>query len=56
MEDIGIGQDSQDAGKSLRKPYQAPQLVNLGQIQSLVQNGSNPGNDGDTNSIGCGVS
>jgi hypothetical protein len=55
MENI-TGRDSQNAEKSLRKPYQAPQLVNLGQIQTLVQAGSNEGNDGATNALCCGVS
>jgi hypothetical protein len=53
MEDIGRGQDSQGTDKSLRKPYQRPQLTNLGQIQSLVQMGNAVGNDGCTNGAFC---
>jgi hypothetical protein len=56
MEDIGTVRDNQNAEKSLRKPYQAPQLVNLGQIQSLVQMGNNAGNDGCTETSCCAVS
>jgi len=56
MEDIGTMRDSQSAEKSLRKPYQAPQLVNLGQIQSLVQMGPNCGNDGVPCATDCAVS
>jgi hypothetical protein len=55
MEDI-TGRDSQNAEKSLRKPYQAPQLINLGQIQTLVQSGSSIGNDGNTCTNCCAVS
>jgi hypothetical protein len=56
MEDIGTVRHGQSAEKSLRKPYQVPQLVNLGQIQSLVQGADSPGNDGPINATDCAVS
>jgi hypothetical protein len=55
MEDI-TGRDGQSAEKNLRKPYQAPQLVSLGQIQSLVQGGNLEGNEGATCASCCAVS
>jgi hypothetical protein len=39
--------------KGVRKPYHSPELVNLGQIQSLVQSGNFSGNDGNTCNNGC---
>jgi hypothetical protein len=39
--------------KCVRLPYHPPHMVNLGKIESLVQSGTSPGNDGDTNGVGC---
>jgi len=55
MEDI-TRRDSQNVEKNLRRPYQAPQLVNLGQIQSLVQGGNQAGNEASCDGSCCAVS
>lgn len=43
MEKTNAGQEN--LTQEVRKPYQAPQLVNLGEIQSVVQMVSGPGPD-----------
>jgi hypothetical protein len=56
MEHTGIGQDNQRTEKNLRRPYHTPQLVNLGEIQSIVQGGNMSGNEAGCNGVMCAVS
>ena len=45
----GIGQEKLSEANGVRQSYHAPELVRLGQIETLVQLGCAPGNDS------CGV-
>jgi hypothetical protein len=44
MENMNAGQENRT--QDSRKPYQTPQLINLGEIQAIVQAGPTSGPDG----------
>jgi len=39
MEGFGIGQENRNEDVRVRRPYHTPQLVSLGEIQSIIQSG-----------------
>ena len=46
MENINLNQGIQEEAVRVRRSYQTPQLIRLGEIQSLIQSGCGSGADG----------
>jgi hypothetical protein len=56
MENTGNEQTNRVKENQVRQPYHAPQLILLGEIQSIIQSKAFPGNDGTPCGFNCAVS
>jgi hypothetical protein len=55
VENINLNQGIQEETVRVRRSYQTPQLISLGEIQSLIQGGNGMGPDGNL-SLTCAPS
>lgn len=51
MENININSNQGIQEETVRRSYKTPQLISLGEIQSLIQAGVGNGSDGCANSL-----